>query len=156
MLPDECSPLLEQLPASRPPPASSISFPQVQKKELVWGWGRRELSLDPPERHSFSLAHQETLEYSFCEGVSAPVIKCQHWLIASSKLFTMGWPWSPLRNHQATVLGPVAPCRAYPPPTDSGPARVPLQGRQSVLLFPLTDGRNERRCNGKTRPGPSC
>lgn len=58
---------------SQPPPASSLSIPQVQK-ELVWGWGRRELSLDPPERHSFSLVHQETLKYSFCEGVSGPVI----------------------------------------------------------------------------------
>lgn len=30
-------------------------------------------------------------------------------------------------------------------------------GRVSVIsvLFPLTDGKNERRCNGKTCPGPS-
>lgn len=53
VLPAECSLLLEQLPASRPPPASSLSFPPAQKKGARSRMAEEEIELGP-SREAFA------------------------------------------------------------------------------------------------------
>lgn len=124
-------------PAGHCQPPASPSH-QRRRKEPVRGWGRRKLSLDPPERRSFPLAHQETLKYRFCESVSSPVVQS-----VSTGPFHLRSSL-PSAGHGLLSVTIRQLCwdrwqraEPVPLPNDSGPARAPLQGRQGQCYYSL-------------------
>lgn len=141
MLPAECSLLLEELPAIRPLPASSLSLPPAQKKGAGSGVGEEGIEIRPSrEVFAFPRLSGNTRVRVWRRCVKPCGVISYHWTFSSLKLITISWPCFPLGNHQA-----------------SGSEQRPLARQAgSVLLFPLTDGKTERRRDGETCPGPSC
>lgn len=138
VLPAERSPLLEELPAGRPPPASSLSLSPTREKRAGSGMGEEGIELGPSRgAFAFPRLSGSTKVQVWQRCVNPCHLVSQCWPLSSSKLVTVSRPWSPLGNHQATVLEPVAASRACPLPNSSGPARVPLQGGQGQHCCPI-------------------
>lgn len=161
MLPDECSLLLEQLPASQPPPASSLYplLPTSAEERAGLGMGEERIELGPSrEAFIFSCSSGDT-KIQFLWRRVGP---CDLMPALAFCVFKALYHWLavvPSQEPPGSCAGTSGTMQSLFPSqmTQALQGYLCKAGRVSVIsvLFPVTDGKNERRCNGKTRPGPS-
>lgn len=158
MLPDECSLLLEQLPSNRPSPASSLQPLLPTSAEERAGLGMREEGIDlGPSREAiiFSCSSGDTKiqflwrHVSPCDLMPALALCIFKALYHRLAVVSSQEPPGSCAGTSGTMQG-LSPSQM----TQALQGTFTMQGES--VLFPLSDGKNERRCNGKSCPGPSC